>query len=293
MPAFFISLREGLEAALIVGILLGTLRRLNQRSLSRYVWYGVVAASLVSAAVAAGLTAAGIEFEGRREQLFEGVMLILAAALLTGMIFWMQRRGGQVQAALAAEAGRAVESAGAGKSRGIFPAGAWAMFTVAFVAVVREGIELALLLVATTFQTNTGGAVVAALLGIAVAALFGALLYLGVVRINLRRFFSVTNVVLLFFAAGMVGLGIHELIEAGLVPPLIDPLWDVNGILSDKSAVGALLKGLFGYNGNPALTETLAYVAYIVAIGWALVRTPRRTSAPRGDESTVLSNSVP
>lgn len=275
MPAYFISLREGLEAALIVGILLGTLRRLDQRSLTRYVWFGVIAAAGVSLVVAVGLSAAGIEFEGRGEQLFEGMMFIAAAGLLTGMIFWMQRRSGQLRTALEAGARRAVTSAKTEGTNGILPPGAWALFTVAFVAVVREGIELALLLVATTFGASPASTAAGALLGIASAVFVGGLLYGGVVKLNLGQFFRVTNVLLLFFAAGMVGLGVHELIEAGVLPAIVDPLWNINAVLSDSSTFGELLKGLFGYRGNPALTEVMAYAGYLVLIGWALTRARR------------------
>ena len=115
MPAFLISLREGLEAALIVGILLGALRRLDEHHLARYVWLGVLAAAIVSLVVAVGLSAAGIEFEGRGEAIFEGVTFILAASLLTGMMFWMRRHGGELRTTLEAGARRAAESAANGK----------------------------------------------------------------------------------------------------------------------------------------------------------------------------------
>ena len=275
MPAYFISLREGLEAALIVGILLGTLRRLDQRSLGRYVWLGVIAASGVSLVVAVGLSAAGIEFEGRGEQLFEGVMFISAAGLLTGMIFWMQRRSGQLRTALEAGTRRAVASAKSEGTKGAFPPGAWALFTVAFVAVVREGIELALLLVATTFGASPASTAAGGLLGIASAVFVGVLLYGGVLKLNLGHFFRVTNVLLLLFAAGMVGLGAHELIEAGVLPAIVNPLWNINAVLSDSSTFGELLKGLFGYRGSPALTEVMAYTGYLALIGWALARARR------------------
>jgi high-affinity iron transporter len=256
MAAFLLSLREGLEAALVVSILLGTLRRLEHRDLRRFVWYGIAAASVVSIAVAAALTTAGIELEGRAEQTFEGAMLILAAAFLTGMIFWMQSQGAQLRTTLEASVHTT--------------AGSWGLFGVAFLAVVREGIELALLLVATTLGGSIASTALGAALGIGAAALTGVLLYQGVLRLNLGAFFRVTNVLLLFFAAGMVGLGAHELIEAGLLPALVDPIWNINPILSDKSVPGELLKSLFGYNGSPALTEALAYVAYLVGVGWLL-----------------------
>jgi high-affinity iron transporter len=96
-----------------------------------------------------------------------------------------------------------------------------------------------------------------------------------VLRVNLARLFQITNVVLLFIAAGMVGLGIHELIEASLVPAIIDPVWNINPLLSDKSSLGELLKALFGYNGNPALTELIGYLTYLAVVGWMVVAPSR------------------
>lgn len=262
MAAFVLSFREGLEAALIVGILLGALRRFGRGELSRFIWVGVAMAVLVSAAIAAGLVAAGIELEGRAEQLFEGVTLVLAAGFLTGMIFWMQRQGATWRATLAANVRDAARR----------ETGGWGLFAVAFLAVVREGIELALLLVATTLQGSLAATGVGVTFGIGAAVVLGALLYQGVLRLNLAVFFRVTNILLLLFAAGMIGLAAHELIEAGLLPAVVDPLWNINPLLSDKSVPGELLKSLFGYNGNPALTEALAYVAYLAGIGWLLWR---------------------
>jgi len=259
MAAFVLSFREGLEAALIIGILLGALRRCDRSALSRFIWYGVATALVISAVAAGGLLAAGIELEGRAEQIFEGVMLILAAGFLTGMIFWMQRQGANWRAVLAAD----VREAAGGT-------GGWGLFAVAFLAVVREGIELALLLVATAAQSSVAATGLGVALGIGAAIVIGALTYQGVLRLNLAIFFRVTNVLLLLFAAGMIGLGAHELIEAGLLPALVDPIWNVNPILSDTSAPGALLKSLFGYNDSPALTEGLAYVGYLIGIGWLL-----------------------
>lgn len=263
MAAFLLSLREGLEAALIIGILLGALRRFGHGELGRFIWYGLAAAVVVSAAVAGGLVAAGIELEGRAEAAFEGLMLILAAGFLTGMIFWMRRQGATWRAGLTADVRKAAAVAGG-----------WGLFVVAFLAVAREGIELALLLAATTIQSSLAATGLGVALGIGAAVVIGALLYQGVLRLNLAAFFRVTNALLLLFAAGMIGLGAHELIEAGLLPALVDPLWNINPILSDKSVPGELLKSLFGYNGNPALTEALAYVAYLVGVGWLMFRRP-------------------
>lgn len=263
MAAFLLSLREGLEAALIIGILLGAVRRFGRGELGRFIWYGVAAAVAASAAAAGGLVAAGIELEGRAEAVFEGVMLILAAGFLTGMIFWMRRQGAVWRASLAADVREAA-----------VVTGGWGLFAIAFLAVAREGIELALLLVATTLQGALAATGLGLALGIGAAAVIGILLYQGVLRLNLAVFFRITNVLLLLFAAGMIGLAAHELIEAGLLPALVDPLWNVTSLLSDKSTAGELLKSLFGYNSNPALSEVLAYIAYLVGVGWLALRRP-------------------
>jgi high-affinity iron transporter len=242
--------------------------------LRRFVWSGVASALVVSVAVAAGLVTVGVKLEGRAEQIFEGVTLLLAAAFLTGMMFWMQRQGAQIRGALEADvrmaAGRATEIGGG-----------WALWAVAFLAVVREGIELALLLVATSLAEGTAGVAAGAVLGIATAVLVGRLIYGGVLHANLRTFFRVTNLLLLLFAAGMVALGVHELVEASLLPAVMDPVYNVNAFLDDKSVAGELLKSLFGYNGNPAFIETLAYVSYLAIVAWFLFVPGRRQSRPR------------
>ncbi|MBM4459449.1 MAG: iron transporter [Chloroflexi bacterium] len=272
MTALVLSLREGLEAALIVGILLGVLKQLGRPQLGRAVWAGVISAVIVSLLAATGLILAGIELEGRAEEIFEDVTLLLAATFLTGMIFWMHRQGARFRATLEARAAQAAGPATA--------SGRWALFAVAFLAVLREGLELALLLVATSLQSPALDTLLGAVLGLAGAVLLGVLIYRGVLRLNLRFFFSVTNMILLFFAAGMVGLGVHELIEGGVLPAIVAPVYNINAFLSDKSAVGELLKSLFGYNGNPALIETLAYLGYLATVGWLILRPRRRPVAP-------------
>ena len=149
------------------------------------------------------------------------------------------------------------------------------MFILAFLAVFREGIELALFLIATRMASDTTSVVFGAFLGLGAAILLGWLLFASTRRLNLKRFFQVTNILLLFFAAGLVAHGVHELIEAGLIPAIIDPVWDINHILSDNSEFGLILKALFGYNGNPALTEVLAYLGYFAILGTILIRNQR------------------
>ena len=225
MTALVISLREGLEAALIVGILLGALKQLSLARLGRYIWAGVISAVVVSVIAAAGLVAAGIELEGSAEQVFEGITLIAAAVFLTGMIFWMKRQGKGFRTTLEANVRNAAQQTSAANA-----SSGWALFAVAFFAVVREGVELALLLVATSLGGPALNTLLGATVGIGAAAVIGVLIYRGVLHLNLRTFFGVTNVRLLLFAAGMIALGIHELVEASMMPAIIDPIYNLNPV---------------------------------------------------------------
>ncbi len=276
MVAFLLSLREGIEAALIVSILLGTLRRTEApRSAARPVWLGVGTALAASLGLAALLGAIGADFEGRGQQIFEGMVVLLAAGVLTWMIFWMQGQGRQIQARLSAEVRRTVAA----------PAEAVSLFGVAFLAVFREGVELALFLAATVFAAGAGQTVLGAALGLAAAAALGALLFAGTIRLKLGRFFQLTGALLVLFAAGMVAYGAHELVEAGVLPGLIDPLWNMGRLLSETSLLGQLLKALFGYHSEPALSEVLAYAAYFLAVGSVLLY--KRAQAVRVAEATA------
>ena len=269
LAATLITLREGLEAALIVGIVLGVLHKLGPSNRTRAVWAGVLAAIAVSIAAGLALNALGIAFEGRGEQIFEGVAMVLAAGVLTWMIFWMQRQGRQIQTELELDVRQA---AVAGSS--------WALFSLAFVAVVREGIETVLFLTAarfsaTTSQTLTGGAI-----GLAIAVLLGWLMFATGRRLNVRAFFRATGFLLILFAAGLVAHGVHELQEAGIIPTIIEHLWDVNPVLDESGPVGTFLKALFGYNGNPSLIEVFSYLGYYLAIYLATRLSWRRRATP-------------
>ena len=268
-----ITLREGLEAALIVGIVLSVLRRLGHTDQARVVWAGV--ATAVGASVAAGLAIhrLGVAFEGRGEEIFEGATMLLAAVVLTWMIFWMQRQGRQIQTELEQDVRRATAAGGRG-----------ALFALAFIAVVREGIETALFLTAAAFtatpvQTLLGGA-----LGLTTAVGLGWLTFAAGRRLNMGVFFRVTGLLLLLFAAGLVAQGVHEFQEAALLPTFVEHVWDVNPILDEGSGVGTLLKALFGYNGDPSLLEVLAYGAYFAVVGAASLRLGRARALAVGKE---------
>ena len=255
LASFLLSLREGLEAALIIGIVLGVLLKLKRTNLNVTVWVGAGVAVALSAAAAIGLNLLGMEFEGRGEQIFEGSAMLLAAGVLTWMIFWMQKTAVNLKSEIEAKTQDAVY----GKGRN-------ALFALAFLAVFREGIELSLFLLAVRGASSPLQTLSGALLGLVGAVVLGWMLFASTRKLSLRGFFQVTNVLLILFAAGMVAYGVHEFNEAGIIPAVIEHVWDINPVLSESSQIGLLLKALVGYNGNPSLTEVIAYVAYLGGI---------------------------
>lgn len=254
LSALLITLREGLEAALIIGIALAYLARTNNRQGFKHIWMGTglaIVASLIAGAVV--YFTAG-ELEGAAEQIFEGSAMFIAAGLLTWMIFWMRKQAADIRGQLQAQLQSALGSGSA-----------ISLVLLAFIAVVREGIETVLFLFAATrVDESTSLFILGSLAGLALAILIGYSLYKGTSRLNLRAFFNVTSLLLILFAAGLLAHGVHEFNEAGLIPPVIEHLWDINALLPEKSALGLFLTALFGYNANPSLTETVVYFAYLV-----------------------------
>jgi high-affinity iron transporter len=177
------------------------------------------------------------------------------------MIFWMQRQGRQVQAELELEVRQAVSTGSD-----------WALFGLAFVAVVREGIETVLFLTAAAFSATAGQTLAGGALGLAIAVLLGWLMFAAGKRLDVRAFFRTTSLLLLLFAAGLVAHGVHELQEAAVLPTFVEHVWDINHVLDEDSGAGTFLKALLGYNGNPSLLEVLAYVVYLIAVGLANAR---------------------
>ena len=255
IASFLIALREGIEAALVVAIILSYLRKINAKQLARPVYIGTILGIVGSVAVGGLFLLLSVEFQGTGEQVFEGSTMLIAAAILTTMIFWMSKnsRGysddlkSKVQAALSTRQ-------------------SYGLAGLAFVSIVREGIETVLFLGSVSFtstgiQTLIGGA-----LGIFVAVLIGIAIIKYSVRMNMKLFFNATGILLVFFAAGLVANGIGEFGEAGIVPPLVGHLWDSNSLIADDSNLGQLLHSLFGYSAAPSLSQVLGYLVY-----WTLV----------------------
>jgi high-affinity iron transporter len=265
-PSFVLALREGMEAALIIGIVLSMLRKIERQNLKAAVWLGVISAIVVSALASIGLNWVGAEFEGQGEQLFEGITLLLAAGILTWMVFWMRKQTGSIKQQI--EKGVRQATLGQGQR---------ALFLLAFLAVVREGIELALFLLAARLASNPLQEFVGAGLGLSSAALLGWILFSTSRKLSLARFFQSTNVLLALFAAGLVGLGVHEFNELGWIPAMVNPVWNLSAFIPDESTLGQLLKALVGYNSSPSLSQVLGYVGYFGVLGgifWAKQRSP-------------------
>jgi high-affinity iron transporter len=266
--AFVIALREGIEAALIVSIILAYLRQLERDDRAPLVWWGTGAAVALSAIAGTFIFMANAEFEGAAEEVFEGLVTLLAVGVLTWMIFWMRRQGARIKGNLQTKVDAALVTGGL------------ALAALAFFAVLREGIETALFLFAAAKGTavesgGVGAQMVGAVLGLALAVVLGALLYRGGVRLNLRSFFRLTGAILIVVAAGLFAFSVHELQEAGWFSFLEAHAFDLSAWLPDDSGIGAVLRGLIGYNADPTVLEVIAWLAYLVGVGVVYLRPHR------------------
>ncbi|MFQ5921760.1 MAG: iron uptake transporter permease EfeU [Anaerolineales bacterium] len=273
-PAALIALREGLEAALIVGIVLGYLRRVGYFEGRRPVWVGVIVAVLASLGLAFIIQLVGLELEGRAEEIFEGATMFLAVGVLTWMIFWMRYQARLIKTSLERNVRDAVETGTK-----------WGLFFIAFLAVFREGVEMALFLSAAAFASNGQGTLIGAVIGLAAAILIGYLIYASTAQLNVRLFFNITSVLLLLFAAGLLAHGIHEFQEAGIIPTVNEHVWDTNHLLDENSGIGQMLKAVFGYNGNPSIEEVVAYFGYWIAVLLGLRLWMERRFAPKPEQA--------
>jgi high-affinity iron transporter len=272
MGAAFLMTREGLEASLIVGIVLGYLAKTENRRYFRLIWLGTAAAVVVSVAAGAALFFTIGELEGRGEQIFEGVAMLSAVAVLTWMIFWMRRQAANIKKELEAKLASAIA---AGSAIGLA--------SVVFFAVLREGVETALFLFAIGESSTPLATGIGAVVGLAISVSLGVAIYMGSRRLNLRQFFTATGLLLIVFAAGLLAHAVHEFQEAAILPETIEHLWNTNRIVSEDSHFGKFLTALFGYNGDPSALEVAAWVTYLTFALTLFLRpllTWRREPAP-------------
>ena len=252
ITGFVIALREGLEAALIVGIVLAFLSKTGERQRFKQVYVGITAAVITSVAFAFVFGWIAGEFGGQGAEIFEGVTTLVAAGLLTTMIIWMERRGPTLQQEMEKRAASAISMQTLG------------VFFIVFIAILREGVETVLFL--TAIPSESADILLGAILGFGVAIVLAYIYFIQTKRFSLKTFFRATSMLLIIFAAGMVAYGIHELQEASVLPTVVEYVWDINFILDENSPFGQILKGLVGYNGNPSLLEVTAYISFITGI---------------------------
>jgi high-affinity iron transporter len=258
--AALVTTREGLEASLIVGIVLAYLAKTENRRYFRLIWLGTAAAVAASIATGAALFFTVGELEGRAEQIFEGLAMLSAVAVLTWMIFWMRKQAANIKRELEAKLASAIA---AGSAVGLA--------SVVFFAVLREGWETALFLFAVGESSTPLATGIGAVAGLAISISLGVALFMGSRRLNLRQFFTATGILLIVFAAGLLAHATHEFQEAGLLPETIEHIWNTNALVGEDSQFGRFLTALFGYNGDPSALEVGVWLAYLAtALGFFL-----------------------
>ena len=271
---FLIGLREGVEAALIVAIVLAyVVRTGNGRHIPK-IWLGSGVAVILSVVLGLLIFNTVGSFEEPYEQVFEGSAMLLAAVAVTWMLFWMRRQSINLRGELQAAVDRVL-------SEGT----AWGLAVLAFTAVIREGVETALFLAgqATSADAGAGSVLVGAILGLGVAVLIGWGFYRGSRAIDLRRFFRWTGIALVFIAAGLLSHAVHEFIEVAEISGVTvigsQTAFDISAVLSHDDGIGQFLRAIFGYSASPEVLTFVVHVAYIVAILTLYLR-PVRPAPP-------------
>ncbi|SFS74630.1 iron uptake transporter permease EfeU [Saccharopolyspora flava] len=264
-----IGLREGLEAVLVVSILIAFLVRGQHRWALRLVWTGVAAAVALSVGVGALLTYTSATMSFEQQEMFGGGMSLLAVVFVTTMIFWMRNTARTLSAQLRGQLDQALQL------------GSWSVITVAFLAVARVGLETAVFFFSSV-QSAGGGTILPLtgfLLGIAASVVIGWALYLGAITIDLGKFFTATGVLLVFVAAGVLAYGVHDLQEAGVLPGLHALAFDVSAQVPPSSWYGTLLKGIFNFSPQTTVFEAIVWLGYALPVLVLFLR-PQRADAP-------------
>ncbi|WP_110649567.1 iron uptake transporter permease EfeU [Salinicola peritrichatus] len=265
---FLIMLREGLEAALMIGIIASYLHQTGRQAWMPAVWIGIFLAAALALFVGAGLQFASAEFPQRQQELFEAIVGFLAVGMLTWMVLWMRRAAGSMKRELTAALDRTF-----GSDR----RHTWALIGMVFLAVAREGLESIFFLLAIFQQSVNAQAPLGALLGLGVAVGAGLALYRSSLRLPLGHFFRVTGLLVLLVAAGLFAGSVRALHEAGLWNHAQQVVFDLNDVLPLDTVLGSLFAGIFGYQPAPTLSEVAAYAGYLAVVAWLL--RPRGASA--------------
>ncbi|WP_432544610.1 iron uptake transporter permease EfeU [Kineococcus sp. SYSU DK002] len=271
LATFVIGLREGLEASLVVGIVAAFLVQRGERRALRSVGAGVAAAALLCLGVAVALQTATRSLPQRQQEQLETVLALVAVAMVTWMVVWTTRHAGTLRADLESSASSAL-------ARG----SSWALVAMAFLAVLREGLETSVFLLAT-YQASGSDArgAVGASLGIALAVALGWLVYRGGVRLDLGRLFRVTGVVLVLVAAGLVVSAAHTAHEAGWLLAGQQRVLDLTAVVTPGTVRSALFTGVLGWQPRPTAAELTGWLLYLVPMLVVVLRPRARRAAPR------------
>lgn len=262
LNTFIITLREGVEIAVVLAIILAYLRQLGAARSANKVWLGTAAAALMSVAAAVGIFAVLHTTSVERFQApLEGSLKILAVIILTWMTLWMKREAGTIGSSLRQRVLHAVSDGSV-----------WTLASLAFISVIRESIETVLFIVGSVQQASSFATIIGALLGFVVAAVLGTMVYSGSRHLALKPFFTIMSILLVVMAAGLLVGGIGEFQGLGLLPTGIAPLWSTGAIISDTSVVGGLLGSVFGYVDSPNLVQVAAWILYLAGALWAYLR---------------------
>jgi high-affinity iron transporter len=278
LATLVIFLREGVEASMIIAILLAYLDRIGRREHFRDVFVGVGAALLLATAggVAAYLTIRS--YDGSRVQtIFETVTYLVAATVLTYMTFWMRKHARSLSRELRARADAALD----GRAR-------WGLGLLAFQAVGREGLETVVFTLAIVLSTSTAGALSGAVIGLAGSLGIAFVIYRLGHKLNLARFFTVIGVLLMVFAAGLLADAVENLQQLGWLPVLNAPMWHSARLLSEDSALGDVLHSFFGYSDAPTPLQVLIYAGYLAVVVLVYLGVRARLAArPHGPQAAT------
>ena len=255
LSSFIIALREGLEAALIVGILIAYISKTGKSHLRPYIWGGTAVAIVASIALGAFLTFTSAELSDTGEEIFAGVTSLVTVGFVTWMVFWMKRTARSLRSDLTEKMELAIRT------------GPLALAGAAFIAVIREGLETSLFVysnfksVADPFKSTIG-----LVAGFAVAITLGYLIYKSSIKLNLSKFFTYTGVGLVIVAAGVLSYGVHEFQELGVLPGPDAFAWDVTAILPKDSLVAGILAGTVGFDTTTSWLQLAIYAIYLLAV---------------------------
>jgi high-affinity iron transporter len=278
---FLIGLREGIEASLIVGILVAYVVRVGRKDVLHKLWFGVGVAVVVPLGVGALLTWGPYGLSSQAQELIGGSLSLLAVGFVTWMIFWMGKTARSMKSTLHTRLDAALLGAG------------WGVVVLAMLSVGREGLETALFVWATV--ASVGGAwepAVGAVLGILAAAVVGFLLYRGFVKINLGKFFTWTAAFLILVAGGVFAYAIGDLQEAGLIPGAEAHAYDISGVIPASSWYGTVLQGIVNFNPSPTWLQVIGWVAYIGVVTVFYVRQHRASSNGPAKQTATAATAI-